>query len=648
MRVRNSLTFKLSFIILSVVLFIFTAIVIFNFKVTQKLLVEDAKKNAQYITRLTISQISDELGIVEEPVKLFSRYLSENKAGPGQLKRIVDLIAVNSDKISGSFIYDFHHSGDSTDITYYYRYYYNNKTNKKKNISNKQLSSWIQKLKITRKPFWSEPEYDSIIGELTSTYIVPLFDTADSDKKMSGLIAIDLRLLWLKESLQKNKVYNSDYIFIISKNGKPVVLPGNRFDYGSTIFQLAKKINNPEIYELGKKMSSGESGFAELPDFIQGKSSLIYYEPILSTNWSVGVVFPKAELLQKLYTTTIILGSVGLLGFLLILIFIILIMRRETKPLRTLSAAAKEIGKGNFDAPMPDIHTKDEVGILKDSLQTMQEELVTYIKNLVKATKEKERIEGELQIAQEIQMGYLRRDFSDFSSGLNLDISALLKPAKEVGGDYYDYFKISEDEIGFAIGDVAGKGVPAALFMTVALTLIRSGNYNSLSLANIVSKINNVLYKQNDNSFFITAFFGVLNLSSGEVTFCNAGHNYPYLLKNNDIFEIQATHGPALGVLENQKYKTGRLKLEQDDMIVLYTDGVTDAENKQKEFYNKERFEEVLRNHTEKSTDKLLHVIYQSIRRFTHGEPQSDDITLMAIKFTFAGKPVTDKQPASH
>jgi len=217
MRVRNSLTFKLSFTILSVVLFIFTVIVVFNFKVSQNLLVEDAKKNAQYITRLTISQINDELSIVEEPVKIFSKYLSENKAGPVQLKRIVELMASNTDKISGSFIYDFQNPGDTTEITYYYRKHYDNKTNRRKNVSDKQLSGWLQKLELTKKPFWSEPQYDSTIRELISTYVVPLYDTVNGRRKMSGLIAIDLRLLWLKTSLQKNKVYNSDYIFIISE-----------------------------------------------------------------------------------------------------------------------------------------------------------------------------------------------------------------------------------------------------------------------------------------------------------------------------------------------------------------------------------------------------------------------------------------------
>jgi len=627
MKTRNSLTLKLSIIILSVVLFIFAVIVTFNFKVSQKLLVEDAKKDARYITKLTISQIQGALSTVEGPVDLFSKYISENKASSLQLKRIVELMVINSDKITSSFVYYFKTPGDTSTIRHYFKQANKSKTEGKINIPDKVLKAWHEKLSISKKPYWSEPNFDSASQGLTSTYVVPMFDSLQGHGKMLGLIAIEFRLKWLQSFLQKNKVYDSDYIFIISKQGKPVVMPGNRFTFDKTILGFAKELNNPDLYALGKKMMDGETGSFEMQDVIKNESSIYYYEPIPSTSWSVGVVFPKFELFGQLYSTTFILGIVGLTGFLLILIFTIVILKRQTKPLRELSAAAKEIGHGKFDVTMPVIHTHDEVGILNDSLRNMQEELKSYIKNLVKTVKEKERIEGELQVAQKIQMGYLRRDFTRFAQNMDFEISALLKPAHEVGGDFYDFFKISDNKIGIAIGDVAGKGIPAALFMSVALTLTRSGNYTKSSLANVVGKINNELCKQNDDSYFITAFFGVLDLSTGELIFCNAGHNYPYLLKKSDLFEIQVTHGPALGVIGGQKYKTGKLKLGRDDMIFLFTDGITDAENVNKQFFDKTRLEEALRMDLLKKPTEITKDVYQDIRKFTAGEAQFDDIT---------------------
>ena len=633
MKTRNSLTFKLSIIILSVVLFIFAVIVIINFKVSQNLLIEDAKKDGRNITKLTISQIQGALGTVEGPVNLFSNFITENEVNSTQFKRVVELMVINHDKISSSFIYYFQKPGDTTRVKHYYREANENKTERIINIPDDVLKRWVEKINISKKPYWAEPRFKQKTNQLTSTYIVPMFDSIQGGAQMLGLIAIEFRLKWLKEFLQENKIYDSDYIFIISKEGRSIVAPGDLLPPGKTMLQLAKERNSPEMYELGQKMMAGESGSVEIHDIVDNKRSVIYYEPVPSTNWSVGVVFPKFELFSQLYKTTATLAGIGLGGFILILIFTILILKRQTKPLRELSAAANKIGQGEFNVAMPVIHTSDEVGVLKDSLQMMQEELKSYIKNLVKTVKEKERIEGELQVAQKIQMGYLRRDFAAFAENKNFILSAFLKPAREVGGDFYDFFQISENKICLAIGDVAGKGVPAALFMTVALTLIRSGNYSQLSLANIVGKINNQLCKRNDNSFFITTFFGVLDLVSGELVFCNAGHNYPYLLKKSELFEVHGTHGAALGVMEDVKYKTGKLKLESGDLIVLYTDGITDAENKNAQFFDKGRLEDSLRKNLENEPADITRKVYQEIRKFTDGELQSDDLTILALKF---------------
>jgi sigma-B regulation protein RsbU (phosphoserine phosphatase) len=633
MKTRNSLTFKLSIIILSVVLLIFAIIVLFNYKVSQNLLIEDAKKDARYITKLTISQIQDVLGTVEEPVNLFSKYISENNANSTQLQRVVELMVINSDKIASSLVYYFQKPGDTTRIKHYYQHAGEN-TNKRENAYPEQiLSTWREELNATRKPYWSEPRIDSETGELTSNYIVPMFESGSGVTMMLGMIAIEFRLVWLKEFLQNNKTYDSDYIFILSREGRPVVMPGDMFTFNKTILQVAKENNLPEIYELGQKMTAGKSGSFEMHDLVDSEKSVVYYEPVPATNWSIGVVFPKSELFMQLDATTFQLGTVGLMGFLLILIFTILILRRQTSPLRQLSTAAKEIGQGRFDVQMPYIHSRDEVGILRDSLQNMQDELKLYIKNLINTTREKERFEGELSVAQQIQMGYLRRDFDGFSKNKGFTLSALLKPAREVGGDFYDFFKIDSNKICIAIGDVAGKGVPAALFMTVALTLTRSGNYLQSSLASVVGKINNELCRRNEDAYFVTAFYGVLDLSNGEMVFCNAGHNYPYLVKSGELFEVQGTHGPALGISESVIYKTGKLKFEPGNTIVLYTDGIPDAENKRGEFFNKTRLEDALRQNVSNMPNDITRKLYQKIKKYSEGEPQSDDLTIMALKF---------------
>ncbi len=633
MKTRNSLTFKLSLIIVSVVLFIFAVIVLINFRVSQDLLIEDAKKDAQNITRLTISQIQDALSTAEEPASIFSKYIGENKMNAEQMKRIMELMVINSDKIASSYIRDFPEPGDTSWFKHYYREVNEKFTRRETNIPEQVVSNWVEKLNIIRKPYWTEPLLEQETNELTSKYIVPMFDSIGGVAQMSGLIAIEFRLKWLKEFLQQNKIYDSDYIFIISREGRPVLIQGDNFPYNKTILQVAKENNIPGMYKLGQSMMAGETGSIEMRDIIGQQSSIVYYEPVSSTNWSVAVVFPKFELFQRIYSTTIMLVVVGLVGFMLILVFTIAILRRQTRPLRQLSAAALQIGHGKFDVAMPDIHTHDEVGVLKNSLQSMQDELKSYIKNLVKTVKERERISRELKLARQIQTDYLRHDFDSFSKNRNFTLSALLKPAWEVGGDFYDFFKISDDKICLAIGDVAGKGVPAALFMSIALTLTRSGDYSRASLASVVGRINNELCKRNEKSYFITAFFGVLDLVRGDLQFCNAGHNFPYLMKGGELFEVHGTHGPALGVLEDIKYKTGKLEFEFDDSIVLFTDGITDAENKMGKFFDKAKLEDVLTKNLFKAPADITRLLYREIRKFTDGEPQSDDLTILALKY---------------
>lgn len=263
----------------------------------------------------------------------------------------------------------------------------------------------------------------------------------------------------------------------------------------------------------------------------------------------------------------------------------------------------------------------------------MQSELQNYIQNLVITEKEKERIESELQVAKSIQMGFLRQDFEIFSEGKNIEIAALLKPAREVGGDFYDYFMVDEKTMCVAIGDVSGKGVPAALLMSIVLSLTRSGNYTTEHLKTVVSKINTTLSRQNENLMFTTFFIGLLNLSNRELTFCNAGHNFPYLLRNGELFEVRGTHGIALGVMEDQNYKTGKLDLNIGDTIVLFTDGITDAENQAGEFFNKSRFENAILVSKNLSASEITATIHRHLNKFTGGHTQTDDLTLLTFRF---------------
>jgi len=635
MKSRNSLSLKLSLTILSIILLIFVSIVFYNFRISQGILLKEAENNAKNISHLTISQIEDALNSVENASGIVAGYISQNFINQADIDKMLRLLANNDEQITSSFVLLDQGGADSnpSEFHYYYRKDENGIAQSQAGNVNTTMDTWLKRIIERNEAFWSEPYLDPKTGDMEAAYLVPAYFSDMNHVLVKGLVGIELRLKWLQEVINTKKVFKSDYIFIISKEGKPVLTPGKRYDNDTDIYAMAKEMNNPAFLELGKKMMKGETGFEQLPEILTDVKSVVYYSPVPSTNWSVAVVFPDHELYSDLYFTTIKIAVAGLLGFILICIATILILRRLTQPLRELAQAANTIGHGNFEVIMPDIKSNDEVGVLKDSLLTMQLELQSYIQNLVKTEKEKEHIESELQVAKAIQMGYLRQDFDTFSAGKDIEIAALIKPAHEVGGDFYDYFMVDESTVCISIGDVAGKGVPAALLMTIVLSLTRSGNYTGDHLKTVVEKINNLLCRQNENSMFTTFFIGLLNIRNRELTFCNAGHNFPYLIRDEQLFEVRGTHGIALGVIENQVYKTGKLSMNIGDAVILYTDGITDAENQTGEFFNKNRLEDVLMLSKNLPVIGITKAVHQQLKKFTDGQTQSDDFTVLAVRY---------------
>ncbi|MEN6327196.1 MAG: PP2C family protein-serine/threonine phosphatase, partial [Syntrophomonas sp.] len=246
----------------------------------------------------------------------------------------------------------------------------------------------------------------------------------------------------------------------------------------------------------------------------------------------------------------------------------------------------------------------------------------------------KELIEGELSVAREIQMSIVPKIFPAFPERPEFDVFAVLEPAKEVGGDLYDFFLLDDDHLCFTVGDVSGKGVPASLFMAVTKTLIKAKADIKLGPDEILYQVNNELCKDNDSGMFVTEFLGILTISSGEVVFSNGGHNIPYLLKNNGVVEaLPKIPGMALGVMEDVGYVQANIRLNAGDSLVLYTDGVTEAMNPAGELLSEARLENILREFDSQTVQEEVHHILRSTRQFVNGASQSDDITILVMKY---------------
>jgi sigma-B regulation protein RsbU (phosphoserine phosphatase) len=273
------------------------------------------------------------------------------------------------------------------------------------------------------------------------------------------------------------------------------------------------------------------------------------------------------------------------------------------------------------------------------AIDLIQLSIKRFIENLEVETEARERIESELRIAREIQMSMLPRVFPPFPERKEFELFAIVDPAREVGGDFYDFFFVDKDTLCIVIGDVSGKGVPAALFMATSKTLLRTEALRGLSCDEILSRVNNTLCPDNQTCMFVTVFCLMLNTETGEIQFSNAGHNPPLISTSGRPFEfVDVPKGFVLGAMENTKYESRRLMLEPNDIVYVYTDGVTEAMNPQTQLFSEQRLRTCLSNLRVEDMTELIHRVRQEIMTFAQGAPQSDDIAMLALRFEGKGQ----------
>ena len=334
------------------------------------------------------------------------------------------------------------------------------------------------------------------------------------------------------------------------------------------------------------------------------------------------------------FLINMLLISFAIIGITIIL-YIFFVRKMVTKPVGKLTAFTQEITKtGTFENQHIDIKTGDEIESLSQSFNFMLAELENYIANLSKVTAEKERIGAELDIAKHIQASMLPCIFPAFPERKEFDIYATMEPAKEVGGDFYDFFMVDDTHLAIVMADVSGKGVPAALFMVIGKTLIKDHTTPGRDLGKVFTEVNQLLCESNSEELFITAFEGVLDLVTGEFVYVNAGHEMPFICKAGGDFEpYKIRAGFVLAGMEGMKYRAGSMTLEPGDKIFQYTDGVTEAINLQNELYGMNRLGAILNKVKGGTPNDILPAIKKDIDEFVGDADQFDDITMLCLEY---------------
>lgn len=471
-----------------------------------------------------------------------------------------------------------------------------------------------------------------------ATMFVVASVVTDRGGERIGVVAATVQLKTLTQIVNAIKIGESGTSWIVDNTGLIVAHPNPALPMQLNLLRASEMGYKEGLEDIGRKIVLGEAGQGSYvrPN---GDRFVSVFSPIPNTpGWSFGIALQESEYLKR--PEQLIRRITWLMGAMLavVLVVVTLLSRRIAGPVQQLRDGVSAVSSGNLDHRL-DIRTGDEIQALADAFNAMNTDLKEHIQKLTETTAVKERIQSELNVATDIQASLLPRLFPAFPDRLEFDIYATMDPAKEVGGDFYDFFFIDATHLCFLIADVSDKGVPAALYMMVAKTLLKTEAQRLGDPALILASVNNILAAGNDRCMFATVFCAILDTSSGEVRYANAGHNPPLLFAQNGFSYLHPQVGLVLGPMPEIAYTTEQMRLSPGDMLFLYTDGVTEALNRNQELYGETRLLQALRAAPLDDLMTLTRHIRDEVSRHADGAPQSDDVTLVAL--TWRGCPAT-------
>ena len=515
---------------------------------------------------------------------------------------------------------------------------------------------WYQIPKLLNHSYWSEPYYDSGGGEqMMTTYSRPLYD---KQGKMYAIITADVSLDWLTEFVMANDIdfnqkvlkikdenidvnnldvsffYKHAYTFIVGRGGNYISHPLRERILNDTYFTFAFETENDSTDDnIGYAMLEGKSGMAFTKR--NDVKFMVTYAPIERTGWSMATIVPTRSLFETKRAFTFSIIGTMLLGLILLFFVCHRIIKYVTKPLWRFANSANEIASGNLTGKLPEVKTKDEMKRLHDSFQQMQTSLVKQMDELKEVNAQKGRIEGELKVARDIQMSMLPKIFPPYPDRDDIEVFGRLTPAKAVGGDLFDFY-IRDEKLFFCIGDVSGKGVPASLVMAVIRAMFRTISAREAMPDRIVSNLNDMMSEGNDSCMFVTIFMGVLDLPTGRLRYCNAGHDQPILIGKN-VGMLPCDPNIPVGVMAGWKYTLQETLIDPQTTIFLYTDGLTEAEDISHKLFKEERVMKecnVLHANGQHAPEVIVDHITEAVHQFVGEAEQSDDLTMLAIQYT--------------
>ena len=492
---------------------------------------------------------------------------------------------------------------------------------------------WYLMPSLLDHPCWTEPYMDLDVATNTSEMVTSYCQAIkDAQGKQIGVLNISLSLNWLSQTISAVKPYPNSYSIMIGRGGTYFVHPDTTKITCETIYTQTLEHPDTALTALGHAMQRGEEGMKLMN--IDGTDCYVFYNPLGKTGCSMALVCPESDIFAGFNRLQNSVRAILLVGLLLMLYLFIRIITRELKPLRRLAHEAETIASGQFDTQLPDFQRIDEIGQLSHSFGNMQQSLVKYIAELKDTTAQKASIERDIHIASVIQMGMLPKNFPTYPDRDDVQLYASLVPAKEVGGDLFDFF-FRDDKLYFCIGDVSGKGVPASLFMSVTRSIFRTVLAHEKMPDKIVTAMNKTIAEMNETQMFVTLFVGVLDLPTGYLYYCNAGHDEP-LLVGAGVGYLPCDPNIPVGFLPSWDYSLQETEIFTGTTIFLFTDGLTEAMNANYEQFQMERITDVATQaltQQQHEPKQIISLMSEAVSQFVGDAEQSDDLTMMAIQY---------------
>ena len=492
---------------------------------------------------------------------------------------------------------------------------------------------WYLMPQLLEKPCWTEPYMDLDVptnsSEMVTSYCQSL---KNKQGQVIGVINTSLSISWLSQTISAVKPYPNSYSIMIGRGGTYFVHPDTTKITRQTIFTQTLEQPDTALSALGYAMQRGEEGMKEMS--LSGEDCLVFYKPLGQTGCSMAIVCPESDIFSGFDRLRHTIMAIITIGLLMMLYFFIRIITRELKPLRRLAKEAETIASGQFDAELPDFQRVDEIGQLSHSFGNMQQSLVKYIEELKSTTTQKASIERDLKVASDIQMGMLPEKFPSRDDRDDVQLYASLTPAKQVGGDLFDFY-FRDEKLFFCIGDVSGKGIPASLFMALTRSAFRTVSAHESMPGRIVTTMNKTIADMNKQFMFVTLFVGVLDLPTGRLHYCNAGHDAP-LLVGAGVGRLPCISNVPVGFFPAWDYVPQEAQIFTGTTIFLFTDGLTEAMDADQNQFQMERVNDVASqalSNQQQEPRQLIARMTEAVHKFVGDAEQSDDLTMMAIQY---------------